>query len=184
MDAYIGEIRWFGFDYAPEGWAFCDGSMLSVHQHQALYSIIGIRYGGIEGKEFRLPNLAGRAVRGVKSGDVASLAGAATQTLTTDHLPAHKHTLKAAVVNSGAAPLIQAALKQDPQSTHMVSRLTKAGPGPATITPTYSSTSDGSTLHASALGSPANLQPVISLMNPYLVLNACICLDGEYPVMQ
>ncbi|MDD3853201.1 MAG: tail fiber protein, partial [Syntrophomonadaceae bacterium] len=59
-EPYLGEIRLFAFDYAPRGWAFCDGSILSIAQNNALYAIIGTTYGGDGKTTFKLPDLHGR----------------------------------------------------------------------------------------------------------------------------
>ena len=64
MDAFTGEIRLFPFNFAPQDWAYCDGSVLTIQQYPALYSIIGNIYGGSAGQNFKLPNLNGRAAMG------------------------------------------------------------------------------------------------------------------------
>ena len=68
MDAFTGEIRLFPFNYAPQNWAFCDGSTLLVQQNPALYSVFGTAYGGTPGVNFKLPNLNGRVAMGAGDG--------------------------------------------------------------------------------------------------------------------
>lgn len=103
MDYYVGEIRLFAGNYAPEGWAFCDGSLLTILGHEALYSLIGTRFGGDGSKTFALPNLAGRLPVGVgtpiapltQSYPLGTAGGSATVTLAENQLPPHSHHMMA-----------------------------------------------------------------------------------------
>lgn len=100
MEQYIGEIRMFGGDYAPEGWAFCDGQLLSITQNEALFSLIQTTYGGDGQTTFALPDLRGRVPlhQGTHAGTpylLGSKGGAETETLSVDQLPSHTHGVQA-----------------------------------------------------------------------------------------
>ena len=95
---FLAQIIWVGFDFAPRGWALCDGQILPINQNQSLYSLLGTTYGGDGRTSFALPDLRGRAM--IQSGQGAGLPnitlgqkfGAEQVTLTTAELPAHTHT--------------------------------------------------------------------------------------------
>jgi len=74
MDAFTGEIRLFPYNFAPQNWAYCDGTTLLVQQNPALYSVIGTLYGGTPGQNFKLPNLNGRVAMGT-GGTIGSIPG-------------------------------------------------------------------------------------------------------------
>src|SRR3979411_2112811 len=98
---YVGEIRMFGGNFAPIGWAFCDGSLLAISQNAALFTLIGTTYGGDGQNTFALPNLLGRAPihmgtdRFGNGYVIGQLSGTESVTLTTTQLPAHNHPLEA-----------------------------------------------------------------------------------------
>ena len=97
-DPYIGEIRLFGFDFAPTGWAQCNGQLLAINQNTALFSILGVTYGGNGTTTFALPNLLGQAPLGAGQGPglsdrvLGESGGEAVVTLLNSQMPAHTHT--------------------------------------------------------------------------------------------
>jgi len=99
MEGYIGQIMIFAGNFKPKGWVFCDGTILSISQFQALFAIIGTTYGGDGRSTFKLPDLKGRAPIGAGSGggltpiNVGELGGTNKTTLKVNNLPAHNHTL-------------------------------------------------------------------------------------------
>lgn len=99
MEPYIGEIRLFAGDYAPQDWAFCDGSLLSITQYGPLHALIGTTYGGDGVTNFALPDLRGCVPVGVGQGPgltarvLGERGGAPTVTLTEDQVAAHSHRL-------------------------------------------------------------------------------------------
>ncbi len=101
MDNYLGEIRIFAGNYAPEDWAFCNGQLLPISQYQALYSLIGTAFGGDGVSTFGVPNLQGALAIGQGQGTGltnyprASSGGVATVTLTSDNVPPHTHQMMA-----------------------------------------------------------------------------------------
>src|SRR5690242_13853470 len=95
-DSFMGEIRIFGGTFAPLGWAFCNGALLSIAQNGALFNLIGTTYGGDGQNTFALPDLRGRVPVHQGTGYVmGQVAGEETVTLTTSQLPAHTHGVQA-----------------------------------------------------------------------------------------
>ncbi len=99
-DPFVGEIRMFAGNFAPRGWAFCDGQLLAVSQNDALFSLLGTIYGGDGRTTFGLPDLRGRIPihagtgPGLSSRRLGGKGGAEKITLTTNQLPSHTHPLK------------------------------------------------------------------------------------------
>lgn len=105
-EPFVGEIRMFAGNFAPRGWAFCDGQLLAVSQNDALFSLLGTIYGGDGRTTFGLPDLRGRVPihagtgPGLSPRRLGSKGGAEKVTLTVNQLPSHTHTMRA---DSGAA---------------------------------------------------------------------------------
>ena len=95
-DQYVGEIRMFSGNFAPQGWYFCDGSTLSINGNEMLYSLIGITYGGDGMTNFKLPDLRGRLpIHCSNQYQLGQMAGTETVTLLESQLPMHTHAAKA-----------------------------------------------------------------------------------------
>lgn len=100
-DPFVGEIRIFAGNFAPQGWAFCNGQLLAVSQFDALFSLLGTIYGGDGRTTFALPDLSGRvplhmgAGPGLSNRTIGSKGGAEYVTLTTQQMPSHTHALAA-----------------------------------------------------------------------------------------
>jgi len=98
MEPFIGQIMMFGGNFAPRGWAFCNGQLISISQNQALFSLIGTIYGGDGRTTFALPDLRGRVPMGMGRGlglterEIGQRFGSETQALTSLNLPPHNHT--------------------------------------------------------------------------------------------
>ena len=163
MDPFIGEIRAVSFNFAPKGWALCNGQVLPINQNQALFSLLGTTYGGNGQTTFALPNLQGRAplhVGGVHA--LGESSGEVAHTLSLAEMPAHTHaaTARAALADSpspaGRAWASQPAAQSYGPPTNL------AGLAPMAVA-------------ATGGGQPhPNLQP-------YLVLNFVIALVGIFP---
>ena len=107
-EPYLGELRLLAFNFAPRGWAFCEGQILPINTNQSLYSLLGTMYGGDGRTSFALPDLRGRVPLG--SSSPGATAGTETVVLTTANVPAHSHTLRAAAAaanqSSGAGGVL------------------------------------------------------------------------------
>ncbi len=158
---YIGEIRVVTFNFAPKGWALCNGQLLNIATNQALFSILGITYGGNGVDNFALPNLQGRTP--VKFGNgynLGQVGGEASHTLISQEMPVHTHQ----AVGSGLA-----ADKPSPE----------VGLWAVTGTNGYSA-SGNVTLHPASISTAGSSQPHSNL-SPFLVLNFVIALIGIFP---
>lgn len=159
-EPYIGEVRAVGFNYAPKGWALCNGQILAIAQNQALFAILGTTYGGNGINTFALPNLQGRVPVGAgTSVMLGESAGEATHTLLTSELPQHVHGLVATTAEG-----VGDATNQVPATAKMY-----VAPGGA-VAP----------MDPSTLGPSGSSQPHDN-MQPYLVVNFVIALTGIFP---
>ncbi|MFD2720678.1 phage tail protein [Hymenobacter monticola] len=176
MDAFVGEIRPVGFNFAPRNWMLCQGQTLSIAQNTALFSILGTSYGGDGRTTFNLPNLCGQAVVGVGQGPGLSLykpgqvAGTETVTLTMDQLPAHVHAFGGTFpVQDGPANSAEPA-GGFPASTGENNQYSE-GPGSGTM---------AANLVQGAAGVAGGSQPHSNMM-PSLCINYIICVSGIFP---
>jgi microcystin-dependent protein len=168
-DQFLGEIRMFAGNFAPYGWALCDGQILPISQNTALFSLIGTYYGGDGVTTFALPNLQSRIPLhqgqglGLSAYPVGQSGGAENVTLTTQQMPQHHHT---ANVVSG------------PQAT--APRPSNGYPGNASGGSVYSTGTPDSTFNSGFVGQSGSGQPH-SNVQPYLCINFIIALQGIYP---
>jgi len=161
-EPFIGEIRLFSFDFAPQGWAQCNGQLLSIAQNQALYSLLGTTFGGDGVRTFALPDLQGR-VPIAPSGAIpyGSMDGEETHVLTVGEMPPHTHevTAGAEATTNVAAGNVWATTPGSLKAHH----------------PTANAKMDPAALSASGNSQPhANMQP-------YTVVQYCIALQGYWP---
>lgn len=171
-DAFMAEIRIVPFTYAPTGWAFCDGQLLSISQNTTLFSLLGDVYGGDGQLTFALPDLRGSLPVGVGQGatlsnyDIGQTGGVASLPLTEQQIPPHSHTVKAA---------------NAPGDTNSPVAATWATPryGRAAET-AYTLDTPDTQLSASAFASVGRTLPHNNLP-PYLALNFIICVQGTVP---
>ena len=166
---YIGEIRLFAGNFAPLGWAFCQGQLVSIADNDTLFSLIGTTYGGDGQQTFGLPDLRGRVPvhqgsgPGLSTRVIGELAGTETVTLTTANLPAHSHALVAT-----SAPASTAA---GPAGGVLASASVKV----------YGSGAPGTPLAAAAIAATSGGGQPHQNMAPFLALNYIISLFGIYP---
>ncbi len=167
-EPFLSEIRIFSFNFPPKGWAFCNGQLLPINQNQALFSLLGTTYGGNGQTNFALPNLQGRAPNHFGSGFVLGQAGGETaHTINTQEMPAHTHTLNSNLCIGGNATN---ATQGDPTGNYW------ANNGKAQ----FSTSQPDASMHPSAVTNIGGNQPHTN-MQPYLVLNFCIALQGIFP---
>jgi microcystin-dependent protein len=163
-EPFLGEIMIVAFNFAPKGWALCNGQLLPINQNQALFSILGTTYGGNGQTTFALPNFQARVPIHVGQGHtLGESGGQASVTLTGAELPPHTHA-----VNCSAAP----ATSQDPGGNVWAAEST----GQFSL---YRKTPD-STLAASAIGLTGGSQAHENLQ-PFLGLTFVIALQGIFP---
>jgi microcystin-dependent protein len=167
-DPFVAEIRIFPFNFAPRGWAWCDGQLLPLSQNTALFSLLGTTYGGNGKSNFALPDLQGRAPMhpgqgpGLSLHDLGESAGSETVTLLESEIPAHPHGMMAST---------QLGLENTPaaQNWAMGDGINLYGPANSLV-----SMSD------QALAPAGGDQPHNNLQ-PYLTCYFCIALQGVFP---
>ena len=171
-EPFLGQIQLVGFNFAPVGWAICEGQLLPISQNTALFSLLGTQYGGNGTSNFALPNLQGMSGLGYGNGpglsqnEMGESGGQATVTLTTATVPPHTHTI----------PASTAAGHSTTPSPSVVPGTVARGESKLYNT----SGSSGATMAAGALATAGSSAPHNNLM-PYLVLNYIIALSGIYP---
>jgi len=167
-DPFVAEIRIFPFNFAPKGWAFCDGQILPLSQNTALFSLLGTTYGGDGKSTFALPNMQGNAPMhpgqgpGLSLHDLGEMSGVETVTLLVTEIPSHTHSVLAQTIDQGDNRIPSPTLNLG--NTQMYS---SAASATAQLDPTAVSLSGGSLPHNNLM--------------PYLTLNFCIALQGVYP---
>ncbi|MGH3079822.1 MAG: phage tail protein [Gaiellaceae bacterium] len=168
-DPFVAEIRIFGFNFAPRGWAFCNGQLLPLSQNTALFSLLGTMYGGDGKSTFALPNIQGSSVMEPRQGPGLSdhvegeMSGSQTVTLLQSELPAHSHAMGASADDAD---------------------LTAPSAGRSLATSqggfTYGPAANLSPLSPQALASAGGSLPHNNFQ-PYLTINFCIALQGVFP---
>jgi microcystin-dependent protein len=169
-EPFVGEIRMFAFNFAPLGWALCNGQTLPISQNTALFSLLGTTFGGNGTSNFNLPNLQSRVP--VHQGQGSSLSpyvigevtGAETVTLTSSQIPAHSHSVACSTAGGSQASPANGVPAVESTGTSL----------------DYTNAAPNSTMSAGMIGNTGtgaahpNIQPV-------LCLNFCIALQGIFP---
>lgn len=170
-ESFLGEIRMFAGNFAPRNWAYCDGQLMSIAQHDALYSLLGTVYGGDGRSTFGMPDLRGRAPIhqgagvGLTRRDMGGRFGTEYVSLTATEMPQHNHPMQASLdsaeVSSPENAVIASQKGEDTLfGPGVVDRMTELSPD--------------------AVGYAGESVPHENMM-PYLALNFIICLQGTYP---
>jgi microcystin-dependent protein len=172
-EPFLAEVKMFGFNFAPRGWAQCDGQILPINQNQSLYALLGTTYGGDGRTTFGLPGLRGRvpihvgnsASSGSTNHSLGQRSGEEGHVLQPSEMPAHTHTLR----GTDGAPA---------SSTPNGARLAPGGGGRAAVIP-YGPASDLTPLNANVVGETGGAAH--NNMQPYQVVNFCIAIQGLFP---
>ncbi|WNW12304.1 tail fiber protein [Pseudomonas sp. DTU_2021_1001937_2_SI_NGA_ILE_001] len=196
MEVFIGSIMTFGFNYAPYGWSFCNGQLVPLQQSQALFALLGTLYGGNGVNNFALPDLQGRIPVGQGQGagltprTIAQHSGSESVTLLQNNLPPHTHTITSNLVVNTQISLAteQTSAAVAPTATNsFVGAGNPTGPGSANI---FSSAIGNNPVNQSGVTSAVTGSVTAAVtgtgapfgtMNPFLVLNFSIALQGIYP---
>jgi len=165
---YLGEVRMFAGSFAPQGWALCDGQILSVASNTALFNVLGARFGGDGVTTFALPDLRGRAPLGPGQGpglsarQLAEAGGVEVVALAAQQMPSHAHTARASTANGSSDSPVNGV------SARMPSAIPQYG------------TSANVDLHASAVAATGGSQPHNNLQ-PYIAIGYIIAIQGTAP---
>lgn len=169
-EPFLGQISIFPYNFAPRNWSFCNGTLLSIAQNTALFSLLGTTYGGNGQTTFALPDCRSRVSLSQGQGPglspyvLGQQSGSETQTMTTGQMPGHNHTV-AVLVNGSEGGA------NSPAGAYTG----KADPGP------YAATADNSHMGAQpSTGLTGGNQPT-PIIQPFLGLNFCISLQGIFP---
>lgn len=169
-EPFIGQIISAGFNFAPRGYATCDGQLLSIAQNTALFSLLGTTFGGDGRVTFGLPDLRGRVPMhqgqgpGLTNRTMGELAGSENVTLISSQMPMHNHTVNALSTNGNL---------KGPGGNVMANVQ-------GTATNIYTNANPDTTMNANMIGLAGGNQPHNN-MQPYLVINFCIALQGIFP---
>jgi microcystin-dependent protein len=168
MDPFVAEIRIYPFNFAPKGWAFCDGQLLPLSQNTALFSLLGTTYGGDGKSNFALPDMQGNAPMhpgqgpGLSLHDLGETGGSEFVTLLESEMPLHTHAFQYSNTDSGV---------QTPAGQLLAGGVgvgQYAAPGPLVQ------------MNPNVVAPVGGDQPHNNMM-PYLTLNFCIALQGVFP---
>ncbi|MEZ4523296.1 MAG: tail fiber protein [Thermomicrobiales bacterium] len=161
-EPFLAEVRIVGFNFAPRGWAFCDGQILPINQNQSLYSLLGTTYGGDGETTFALPDLRGRTPIHVGNGhQQGQKAGEETHTLSVNEMPQHTHP----AMTSSAQPSSPV-----PEGNVLAASLNELYADPSNLVDLQA----GTVRNVGGGQAHENMQP-------YLALNFCIALQGLFP---
>ncbi|WP_369930823.1 phage tail protein [Xanthomonas sp. NCPPB 2632] len=172
-EPYFGEIQLFAFDFAPVDWAFCNGATLPMMQYSALYSLLGVTYGGNGSTTFMLPNLTSRAPGGIGAGpgltarSAGNTYGEFQHALTLPEMPSHGHSATVYV-------------QRDQTKRTSVPSSGSALVTPSTTSPFLPAATPSTTMSPVAIQQTGSGLPHEN-RQPFLALNFCIALQGVYP---
>lgn len=174
-EPFVGEIRLFGFDFNPKNWLPCDGRQVPIQNYTALFSVIGVYFGGNGTNSFQLPDLRGRAAIGMGQGNglspqsIGQVGGQPNVTLSTAQIPSHNHVLNSGTLSAPNPP-------QNVASPSPTALLGLSAPNNIYIDPV----APDATFIPGAISPSSGDQPHDN-MQPYLGVNFCIAWAGVFP---
>jgi microcystin-dependent protein len=175
-DPFVAEVRMFGFNFAPTGWAQCNGQLLPISQNTALFSLLGTQYGGDGKSTFALPDMQGNGCmhqgqgQGLSERFIGEMSGSDSVTLLISEIPAHNHNFMA----SNNDPATGAPNLQQPAKGAWDSGAESG------VIAFYQTVAQNATMAFQAL-SPAGGDLPHNNLQPYLTINFCIALQGVFP---
>jgi microcystin-dependent protein len=193
-EPFLGEIRMVGFNFAPRGWSSTSGQLLPINQNQALFALLGTQFGGNGQTNFALPDLQGRLAIGMGNGAgltpavIGQFGGTENVSILTSNMPTHNHAVTGNISVATKVSTINRLANQPLPNGHILA-LSEANTTPPAVVKAYSDqASDGGALGGvssavtSTLGTglTGNGLP-ISILQPYLVMNYVIALQGIFP---
>jgi len=187
-DSYIGEVRVFGFNYAPLDWAFCDGAQVQVQQFQGLYAVLGNVFGGTQNTNFNLPQLGAYAVQGIDpTGSVGSqvkmgqATGTQTVTLNSTQMAPHTHPMYVYIPKGGTSQYSTVMEATPENGSRLFDMLVPNSTGALSNVGLWGPNTNATTLAPQAIGASGS-GTAHENRQPFLVMNYCISLEGTFPV--
>lgn len=199
-DPFIGQISMFAGNFAPRGWALCNGQLLAISSNSALFSLLGTNYGGDGVTTFALPNLQSRSPVGTGTGggltnvQLGQVGGVESTTLTTLNMPIHSHgvTTTATAISTGSLQVAGTGSNASttPSATNNILGASGAGGPPSAAIWSDQLTSPvtlanpetiNTTLNVNVTVQPTGSSQPLPIRNPYLGMNFIIALEGIYP---
>ncbi len=174
---FLGEIRMFGFNFAPTGWQLCNGQTLAISQYAALFALLGTTYGGNGTTTFQLPNLQGQVPihQGTGGGStyvIGEASGSANVSLLYNNMPLHTHLVNAVTTTASNV--------QTPAGNYPAAALAAVHTGAAPAVTTFSTATPNAQMNAATVAQAGGNVPHNN-MQPYLVVNFCIAMVGLFP---
>lgn len=172
---FLGEVRTFAFSFAPKAWAMCNGQQLSIAQNAALFSLLGTTFGGNGVTTFALPDLRGRTPLGQGTGpglpsvNWGEVQGVESVTLNVTQIPQHNHLFTASSAPGTKKPLLNGLFADDVDTQAVDYFASPSAPGTSLLP-----------LYQLSMAQAGSNQPHSNLQ-PYLVINFCIALQGIFP---
>jgi microcystin-dependent protein len=186
QDGFLGEVKMFAGNFAPRGWAFCEGQELPINQNHALYSLLGTTYGGNGRTTYALPDLRSRVAVGPGIGPgllnyrLGQKGGAENNTLTVNQLPSHTHLATGTVTPNATT---EKATSDDPTGKYLSAAVYSLSSAELKPVLTYGDTTNaqmGSNPVSVTVSNTGSNQPVNNVQ-PYISINYIICINGTFP---
>ncbi|MBN7803545.1 phage tail protein [Algoriphagus aestuariicola] len=195
MEPFLGQIMMVGFDFAPRGWALCNGQLLSIAQNTALFSLLGTTYGGDGRTTFALPDLRGRCAVGMGQGpgltlrNQGEMAGSENTTLTVANIPAHTHPAQVSNIQVQMMASNEAGTEETPGNNNATTLAASTNQGRGvdiynSSTPNVALNTGNSPASGSVTVGMTGGNIPVNNMQPFLGVNYIIALQGIFPSRQ